>query len=141
MKAEERPGLCSSIDIAPTILAAAGVAVPKSLPGLNLLPSLLEGSPIERNVIFGESFAHDIADIQDPRASLLYRWVIQDQMKLLLTYNGRTGRMKYPPKDRSPQLFDLKADPHEKVDLASKRPELLQELSTLIGDWYPARTR
>ena len=141
IKAEERPGLCSSIDIAPTILAAAGVAVPKNLPGLNLLSSLLEGTPIERNVIFGESFAHDIADIQDPRASLLYRWVIQDQMKLLLTYDGRRGRMKYPPKARSPQLFDLKADPYERVDLSAKRPELLQELTTLIGDWYPARTR
>jgi uncharacterized sulfatase len=141
MKAEERPGLCSSIDIAPTILAAAGVAVPMNLPGLNLLPNLLQGTPIERNVIFGESFAHDIADIQDPTASLLYRWVIQDQMKLLLTYDGRKGRMKYPPKDRSPQLFDLKADPYEKVDLSSKHPELLQELSTLIWDWYPVPIR
>jgi hypothetical protein len=49
--------------------------------------------------------------------------------------------MKYPPKDRSPQLFDLKADPYEKVDLSSKHPELLQELSTLIWDWYPVPIR
>lgn len=141
MKPEERSELCSSIDIVPTILAAAGVAVPANLPGLNLLPNLQQGTPVERNVIFGESFAHDMADIQDPRSSLLYRWVIQDQMKLLLTYDGRTGRMKYPPSDRGPQLFDLKADPREEVDISSKHPELIEELSTLIWDWYPVRAK
>jgi uncharacterized sulfatase len=141
MKPGERSELCSSIDIVPTILAAAGVAVPANLPGLNLLPNLQQGTPVERNVIFGESFAHDMADIQDPRSSLLYRWVIQDQMKLLLTYDGRTGRMKYPPSDRSPQLFDLKADPREEVDISSKHPELIEELSTLIWDWYPVRAK
>lgn len=132
-----RPELCSSIDIVPTILAAAGAEIPGNLPGLNLLPCLQDETPIERNTIFGESFAHDIADIENPQASLLYRWVIRDHDKLLLTYDGRPGSMRYPPQGGEPQLFDLKADPFEKVNLAADRPELVKELSNLLTDWYP----
>ena len=141
VKPADRSELCSSIDIVPTILAAAGADIPKRLPGLNLLPNLQQERPIQRDAIFGESFAHDIADIQNPQASLLYRWVIRDHSKLLLTYDGRPGRMKYPPSGGQPQLFDLKADPHENVNLAFKQPQLVHELSGLIGDWWPVTER
>ena len=93
----DRPELGSSIDIVPTILAAAGADRPHAFPGLNLLPQLESGAAIERDTIFGESFAHDIADIENPQASLLYRWVIRGHSKLLLTYDGAPGKMKYPP--------------------------------------------
>jgi uncharacterized sulfatase len=73
-----RPELCSSIDLAPTILSAAGARIPDKLDGLDLLPAIRDGKPLGRNAIFGESFAHDIADIEDPEASLLFRWVIED---------------------------------------------------------------
>lgn len=137
----DRSELCSSIDIVPTVLAAAGVDIPAGLPGLNLLPYLRKNQPIPRDTIFGESFAHDIADIQNPEASLLYRWVIRDHDKLLLTYDGRTGRMKYPPKSSQPQLFDLKNDPHERNNLASAKPELVEQLSKLLTQWYPLQNR
>jgi len=137
----ERTELCSSIDIVPTILAATGAESPKNLPGLNLLPHLEKKTPITRDMIFGESFAHDIADIQNPQASLLYRWVIRDHHKLLLTYDGRAGKMKYPPTSAEPQLFDLKSDPHEKINLTTKSPEIVKELSRMISDWYPTPDR
>ncbi|TWT81333.1 Arylsulfatase [Planctomycetes bacterium CA13] len=137
----DRPELCSSIDVVPTILAATGAEIPKQLPGLNLLPHLQDASPIKRNAIFGESFAHDIADIQNPQASLLYRWVIRDHSKLLLTYDGQPGKMKYPPTGGQPQLFDLASDPHEKVNLASKQPALVEELSERLNEWYPVTER
>lgn len=54
-KPADRPELCSSIDIVPTILAAADAGIPGNLPGLNLLPILQAGTPIERDTIFGES--------------------------------------------------------------------------------------
>ena len=82
----------------PTILAAAGVQGPHDFPGLNLLEELTSGNPIKRDTIYGESFAHDIADIENPQASLLYRWVIQGNQKLLVTYDGQPGKMKFPPK-------------------------------------------
>ena len=70
----DRTELCSSIDIFPTIVAAAAAEASKELPGLNLLSNLKNGDPITRTAIMGESFAHDIADIDKPEASLLYRW-------------------------------------------------------------------
>ena len=134
--AADRPELCSSIDIVPTILATAGAKGPHDFPGLNLLQQLKSGDAIERDTLFGESFAHDIADIENPQASLLYRWVIRGHDKLLLTYDGAPGKMKYPPKGGESQLFDLKGDPKENVNLATKKPDLVKELSALLDEWY-----
>jgi uncharacterized sulfatase len=136
----ERPELCSSIDIFPTALAAADADVPGDRPGLNLLPYLTSGKAIERDTIFGESFAHDVADVKNPEASLLYRWVIRDDMKLLLTYDGRLGRMRYPPEDAEPKLYDLAADPLEKNNLAKDRPDKVKELTRLIEGWWQTKT-
>lgn len=137
----ERPELCSSIDIVPTLLAAAGAKSPENLPGLNLLPNLEDATAIDRDAIYGESFAHDIADIENPDASLLYRWVIRGNDKLLLTYDGRPGKMKFPPEGGEPQLYDLKADPDENLNLAAKNTKLVSELSELITQWYPVSGR
>lgn len=136
-----RPELCSSIDIVPTMLAAAGVDAPKNLPGINVLPYLRNDKAMERDAIYGESFAHDIADIENPEASLLYRWVIRGQYKLLLTYDGNPGKMKYPPTGGEPQLYDLESDPSEKNNLAKSKPELVRDLSQLLTDWYPVEQR
>ena len=64
---------------------------------------------IDRSGIFGEGFAHDIADIEKPEASLLYRWRIEGKWKLLLTYDGEVNRYKssHPREELRPQLFDL----------------------------------
>lgn len=137
----DRPELCSTIDFVPTVLAAAGAKGPHDFPGLNLLPQLESGEKIERDTLFGESFAHDIADIENPQASLLYRWVIRGHQKLLLTYDGAPGKMKYPPQGGAPQLFDLKDDPSENVNLAVKNPNQVKELRALLDDWYAPTQR
>lgn len=139
--AADRPELCSSIDLVPTILAAAKARGPHEFPGLNLLAQLKSGNAIKRDTLFGESFAHDIADIENPQASLLYRWVINGHDKLLLTYDGRPGKMKYPPAGGAPQLFDLKNDPKEETNLATDNPNRVRELSALLDGWYPASQR
>ncbi len=137
----ERPELCSSIDIVPTILAAAGAVVPAELPGLDLLPAIRDGEAIERTILFGEAFAHDIADIERPEASLLHRWAIEGDWKLVLTYDGRRGEMKYPPTDFAPLLFDLKSDSEERVDLAAEEAGRVQRLTERIDGWWPAAPR
>lgn len=141
LKPADRPELCSSIDIVPTILAATAAKLPDNLPGLNLLPHLQNGTPIDRNTIFGESFAHDIADLENPQASLLHRWVIRGHDKLLLTYDGRMGMIRFPPKSGAPQLFDLQADPHEQVNLAAQKPDAVKQLRGLLDQWYPVTER
>jgi uncharacterized sulfatase len=139
----DRSELCSSIDLMPTILAAAGMEAPNDLPGLNLFSNLKTGDPIERDTIFGESFAHDIADIEKPEASLLFRWCIQGKWKLLLTYDGEVNRYQstHPRTEKRPQLFDLSADPNELKNLAGENPEIVARMVKKIEDWYPLKER
>ncbi len=143
MKPADRPELVSSIDIVPTMLAAAGARIPKDLPGLNLLLNLTDGSKIKRKAIFGESFAHDIADINKPETSLLFRWCIEGKWKLLLTYDGEVNRYKstHPREEMRPQLFDLIADPDEKKNVAGDHPEIVARMAKQIGDWWPVKER
>ena len=138
-----RPELVSSIDLFPTVLAAAGARIPDDVPGVNLLENLQKKRPINRQGIFGESFAHDIANIKNPEASLLFRWRIEGKWKLLLTYDGEVNRYKstHPRTEKRPQLFDLSTDPHEKTNLAKKHPKVVAEMTAKIISWWPVKER
>ncbi len=135
--------LCSSVDIVPTALAAAGAAVPENLRGYNLLPILKSGKPTPRDVVFGENFAHDVADIDKPEESLLYRWVIEGKWKLLLTYDGKVGRYgrHHPRTDPRPQLYNVLADPHENENIAAAHPEVVARLAEKLAQWWPVTER
>ena len=135
--------LVSSVDIVPTMLAAAGADIPDSLPGYNLLPALKSGEASPREIVFGEGGAHDIADINDPEASLLYRWAVEGKWKLLLTYDGALGRYAatHPREERRPQLYNVIADPDETKNLAKENPEIVADLARKIADWYPLKER
>ena len=143
LKPSKRSEVISSIDLFPTVLAAAGARIPGQTPGVNLLGHLQKRTPIKRSGIFGEGFAHDIADIQKPEASLLYRWRIEGKWKLLLTYDGEVNRYKssHPQLEKRPQLFDLSADPHEKTNLAKHHPKVVADLAAKITAWWPVRER
>ncbi len=142
-----RPGrreeLISTVDLMPTMLGAAGARVPDNLPGLDLLSVARDGRPLGRDAVFGEGFAHDIADLEKPEASLLYRWVIEGRWKLLLTYDGQLGsRARFHPREeRRPQLYDLISDPHETRNLAAEHPELVARLAERIAAWWPVTER
>ena len=144
LKPADRPEVVSSIDFMPTVLAAAGARVPEGLPGLNLLPNLKDNTPIQREIIFGENFAHNIADLHDPEASLTYRWCIAGKWKLILTYDGEVVRTDKAWDSRTvkhPQLFDLIDDPHEKKNVAAAHPEIVARLAKAIAEWYPVTKR
>jgi arylsulfatase A-like enzyme len=135
--------LCSSVDLMPTTLAAAGVPIPDHLPGYNLLPILSSGLPSPRRLVYGETFAHDVADLDRPEASLLYRWVIEWPWKLLLTYDGQVGRyaVHHPRTEKRPQLFHLADDPHESHNLAAIEPARVTRLADLLQNWWPVNER
>ncbi|MCB1233651.1 MAG: sulfatase [Verrucomicrobiae bacterium] len=135
--------LCSSVDIVPTMLGAAGAAVPKELPGIDLMPVLKSGEPTPRKEVFGEGCAHDVANIDKPEDSLLYRWVVEGKWKLLLTYDGAVNRYasSHPRDEKRPQLFDLIADPTEEKNLAAENPEVVARLAKKIADWWPVTER
>lgn len=139
----DRPEVVSSIDLVPTMLKAAGAEVPANLPGIDLLPVVTGQKPLGRDHLFGESFAHDVADIDNPEASLLYRWVIQGKWKLLLTYDGKVN--SYGPvhlrEEKRPQLFDLLADPTETTNLAEHNADVVAELAAKLDAWWKVKER
>lgn len=143
LPASRRSELVSSIDLVPTMLGAVGARIPDQLPGRNLWPALTSGDPLDRETLFGEAFAHDIADIEDPQASLLFRWCIENNWKLILTYDGEVNRYAatHPRTDRRPQLYDLSLDPHEENNVAARHPEVVRRLAARIADWYPVPRR
>ena len=128
VKPGEHDDLVNSIDLAPTVLAAAGVKAPEDLPGINLL-DVAAGKPNDRDTIFGEIFEHDVADIDDPAKSLMYRWVIQENWKLILPNEGY-GKV---------QLYDLSKDPHETENLAAAKPDMVDMLTKKINAWWDGK--
>ncbi len=131
--------LVSSIDLAPTILAACDVPatalaaydVPaaRQMQGINLL-DVCAGTAPKREAIFGEIFAHDVADIDAPVASLQYLWCIEGDWKLILPKDGE-----------NPELYDLKTDPHERKNLAGGNPDVVKRLAERIEAWWPTESR
>ncbi|MBT3570377.1 MAG: sulfatase [Opitutae bacterium] len=143
LKNGKRKDVISSIDLFPTVLAATGARVPEGLPGLNLMDSLKEEKPVKRKGIFGETFAHDVTDVENPEASLVFRWTIEGKWKLLLTYDGEVNRYKstHPRTEKRPQLFNLLKDPKEEKNLAEHNPEVVASLAAKIEKWWPVKER
>ena len=119
--------LASSIDLVPTILSHLGQPKPTELPGINLLdPQQAQ----ERTAIFGEIFQHDIVSMDDPVASLMHRWVIEGEWKLIEDY----------PDTSSVQLFHLTEDPEETIECSQLHPDRVARLKRLLLEhWDPRK--
>jgi arylsulfatase A-like enzyme len=136
--------LVSAVDIVPTLLSATGAKAPVDLPGVDLLGLIRDGQPLKREIVFGEGFSHDVLDMNDLEATLLYRWAIRGRWKLILTYDGEVGKRyasSHPRSERGPQLFDVEADPFENRNLAKQHPQLVAELAQKIAGWWPVSKR
>ena len=112
-----RAQMALNIDIAPTILDAAGVAAPSAMQGMNLVPILQDASTQGREAFFYEHlFKH-------PR--------------IPMTEGVRTERFaywRYVEKDPVvEELYDLSVDPHQTKNLAadSAHAETLQQMRQL----------
>jgi len=118
--------LVSSIDIVPTILSACRVDVPDSLPGMNLLKTAAGEGPLARDAVFGELFTHTATDVNHPAANLTYRWVRQDDWKLVVP-NDPTA---------SVELYDLSSDPFEEHNVAQQHPDRVALLREKLDAWW-----
>ncbi len=118
--------LASSLDLWPTLAALLQLDAPNDLPGINLAD---EAAVAKRQVIFGEQYAHNIADVNQPTDSLESRWIIDGHWKLIAFEAGKKSKAKM-------ELYDLKNDPWEKNDLAAKDPERVTALSNQLNQWW-----
>ena len=119
----------SAIDLAPTILAACGESLPENLPGVNLLDVKARAA---REAIFGEGYTHDVQDSGNPQASLLFRWCVAGNWKLILPYQANAPQAKV-------ELYSLAADPHENNELSDSHAPRVGELAQRIEKWWPLR--
>jgi uncharacterized sulfatase len=124
--------LASIIDIAPTVLAAAGVEPPQKLPGINLMDTATLKA---RKSVFVEAYTHDVADIAKPAKSLTAAVVIDGQYKLILPGNATPDR-PFATIPTAPELYDLKADPLEKTNLAAAKPDVVARLKKLQTEFW-----
>lgn len=117
--------LVSTIDLAPTILAACGITPIREMTGVSLLDA---GKPAaQRNAVYGEIYDHDVVDLDRPEPGLLYRWCIAGDWKLIESTDGK-----------SRELFDIATDPSEKRDLAAVEPARVTDLSQRIKSQWSA---
>jgi uncharacterized sulfatase len=116
-----------STDIAPTVLAACGLAAGPGMSGVNLLdPRALAARPR----IFGDVYLHNAIDLERPASSLNFRWVIEGDTKLI---------SPFPPNapGATTQLYQITDDPHERRDLAADDPGRVAELTRALDAWLP----
>ena len=113
-----RNDLASEVDLMPTILRAADVAVPESVAGQTLLPNSA------REFLFTEMNFHE------PQILRVQRSVRNERFKLLLNLT--------PAPDQSPvELFDLRTDPGETKNLADDTAcaDVRRQLEAALQTW------
>jgi arylsulfatase len=91
-----------NVDLAPTILAAAGIAPPARMQGRDLSPLYLTGE----KPVWRQEFFYEHATIRNINFIPSSEALVRKDWKYIL----------WPDFNRE-QLFDLKADPHEENDL------------------------
>jgi len=128
MNPQRSAALASSIDLAPTLLAAAGLKPTPEMPGINLLD---DAAVAARHAVFGECFTQNSQDLDNPAASLRYRWMVEDQWKLIV-----------PDLTNEPkaivELFNLGDDPFEQHNLATEEPDRVRSMRAKIDAWWAA---
>jgi uncharacterized sulfatase len=105
----------SSLDVFPTLLKLAGIAVPPDSAGLDLTDA---AELKARRALFGEVFTHTALDLDDPARN--WRWVLQDNMKLLVPTALE--------KNAVVELYDVVRDLLENNNLAPEQPDTVTKL-------------
>jgi uncharacterized sulfatase len=118
--------LASSIDIAPTLLAAAGLRPTDQMQGVNLLDA---AAVSRRRSVFGECFAHDAVDTQRPASSLRWRWIVEDDWRLVVPHAPNLP-------NESVGLFHLAHDPREEKNLAEAERHRVAALQAKLDAWW-----
>jgi uncharacterized sulfatase len=123
--ARDTQNLASSIDLAPTILNAAGLEPTDRMRGIDLTD---RDAMQNRERIFGASYTHDF-HIDQPAKNVRRRWVIDGSWKLLMPNPRKLSNAE-------PELYNLEDDPHEKRNLSSKHPGRVKRLKQRLNDWW-----
>ncbi len=113
----------SGIDVLPTLLAAADVALPeeRAIDGVSLLAHLKSGgtAPLDRERLFWH-FPHYRNGQEIPPYSI----VREGDWKLIRWWEGPRF-----------ELYNLAADLGETMDLSAEKPEMVREMEARLTEW------
>jgi arylsulfatase A-like enzyme len=109
----------STIDIVPTVFDLAGFDLPKRIEGVSLLP-FVSGEKGKERVILTEGRGAHALRVGD------WRLVVRDKSYRRLKFAGKRGLV-----ERQYELYDLKNDPGERVDVAARHPDIVKRLAAL----------
>ena len=129
--------LAHAIDLFPTIAAASGFHAPEGLPGINLMDERALG---ERDTVFGVCNSVYNMNHTNPDETLQYLWCVSGNWKLIVRHHGKdtTKYKNLHVWDKEPvRLYNLKDDPHEKNEVSSAHPEIVEKLRKKIAQWHP----
>lgn len=113
------PHLVQHIDIAPTILDAAGIEIPGEMEGSSLIPYLTgrRDEPIYPYLVTEE-------------CTRLMKWALRTKEYKYILSKGPDYR-KYPPEE----LYDLRKDPGEENNIVADEPATATELKGILEGW------
>ncbi len=116
------------LDIGPTLLGLAGLPVPETMQGHNLMSEPVSPSRIRVLETYGGAVPN-VPGIREVMADAepLYQTVLLEGWKLIIEYDGN-----------GVELYHLEEDPQELNNLAGEEPERVEALRTLITQWHEA---
>jgi uncharacterized sulfatase len=129
LKPERSATLVSAVDLAPTILKAAGIIAPADLPGVDLTAA---AALRKRKEVVGACFTHDAIDLDRPERNVRWRWCVRGDWKLILPDPVNEA-------GAAPELYNVTVDPLETRDLARSKPARVKRLQRLVDRWWPGR--
>jgi arylsulfatase A-like enzyme len=113
----------SSLDVAPTVLGLAGLPVPSTMQGRDL---------------FGDApAAIEIISVANHGRQIMLR---DGRWKLIRTLEGFYYVDAFAPRAGDRELYDLLADPAERVNLAGSRPEIAARLDAKVEAWLAVQS-
>lgn len=116
-------GAVRLLDIAPTLLEAAGIRPLDDFEGASLLPAA--DGPIPSRLVFSEASKPWNVEV---------RGEYQNKYKAKSVVDGRWKLIVTPYRDRK-ELFDLVEDPEEEADIIAREPEVAARLETALVEW------
>jgi arylsulfatase A-like enzyme len=118
-----RGELVSSLDVAPTLLGLAGLPVPPTMQGRDLLADSLPEI--------------EIVSVANHGRQIMLR---DGRWKLIRTLEGFYYVDAFAPRAGDRELYDLWADPAERVNLVSGEPETTARLDAKVDAWLAVRS-
>ncbi|MFD2044216.1 sulfatase [Ornithinibacillus salinisoli] len=137
--------LLCNIDLMPTLIEIAGGNVPEGIDGVSFFPLLQEEQYEERDSFFCELTWHDRYHPMRGIRTKNYKYIrnFEDGPKVYLPFDiheslsGQDVREEYYVSNSEEELYDLKNDPLEQINLANNDAfiDVLQELRLKVEKW------